>query len=343
MGKYVPFSVFNTEAFSPRDRVEIYRESIGVFFQTEQFSQEREKFQAKIHSHLLSELLLIEVQTVAQNFIRPASLIAADGLDHFLIQLFFDGKTVHNGNPSELYCQGNRLIVIDGSRPWDAFNSDFRNLTLVVPRRLISSKLNSENDQHGKVLDPARNPFAEILRTHMLSLHSTAGQLNADYAHSIVQPTVDLAAAAMNYTGELFNSSVAEQSQCFALKLGIKSFIENNLGDPHLSVERIQVEFNLTRSTLYRLFPNFDGGIMNYVRKRRLQMAYRRLATSRFANETISQIAFEYGFENVSSFTRAFKAFFQELPSEVAKHRSPPKTDPLSSPNRVWENWFRIL
>lgn len=341
MESYPNYSVFDTDDYSQAQRLDAYVDSMSVIFDTDAFTQSKDTFKARIESRLLSELMLVDCQTSGMDFTRTKSLIGGDGIDHYLIQLFLAGSTTSKDAPDVSSCNTSKLIIIDSARPWSAFNSDFRNLTLIIPRRLLASKLSDEHGQHGKVLDPQTNPFAEILRTHILSLYSTSGKIDLDLAHNLVSPTIDIVAAAMNFCHPT-RSSINESTHSYALKLRIKYFIEKNLWNSKLSIERIQTEFNLTRSTLYRFFPNNEGGIMSYVRNRRLLLAYRKLAANAHHRETIAQIAFESGFENVSSFTRAFKSHFKKLPSEVVLEGAL-TSNHISNTRSQMALWLRIL
>lgn len=343
MEKKIPSTIFDTNFFDEKDRLEIYRESIGAFFETDQFTKEgtaSKPFQATISSYLIGEIMLIDTKTTGHLFTRSSSKVAFDNIDHFVIQAFISGDTLNKDLKEVAHCDTSKLIVIDGSKPWRGFNSDFQNISLVIPRRLLAPKLISENDQHGKVLDPVLNPFADIFKRHILSLHASAPLMSAEYAQGLVQATVDIAAAALNSTSS-GHTDETENSIYQATRLGIKQFLETNINNPNLSLETVQHHFNLKRSTLYRMFPDLEGGIMKYVKTRRLQLAYRQLAGGA-PNQTVSQVAFAFGFESVSAFTRAFKAFFNELPSDVLKHRQPPSFS-HDSPARLWESWFKIL
>ncbi len=342
MNEKIPSTLFSTERLDLKERRETYRESIGVFFEIDNIDSNGRLFHASIESFLLSEIMLVDCQTMAQNFYRPSQMIARDGLDHFVIQTFLEGKTVSLKDPDHSTGHTGNLIVIDGSRPWEAYNTDFRNLSLIIPRRLIKHKLINESAHHGKALCPKRNPFAALLRDHMLSLHRNVASLTLEHAHSLVSPCIDLVVAALNSSQDP-DSKQAVQNNNHLTLFRIKKFIEENITDPSLSLDRIINEFNLTRSSLYRIFPKSEGGVMTYIRERRLKSAYRRLAFPGKHRDSIAQIAFEAGFESESSFTRAFKGFFKALPSEVARGASAFTWNQSESSDRKWESWLRLL
>lgn len=315
---------------------------MSVVFDVEKLA--KKNFQAKIQGNLISELMLVDCQTVEQEFHRSTSKIARDGMDHFLIQLFLTGGTGFELKGERQFCDSTQLIIIDTTKPWKAHNPAFRNLTLVVPRRLMRSRLWDLDAHHGRILDPKTNPFAEILRSHILSLHNTIGRIHYEAAHSLNDPSLDLIAMALNHSspdqGKRFIASDESYLNSFIFR--IKAFVEDHLSDSKLSPEMIQSHFNLTRSTLYRLFPA-SGGIMKYIRERRMIKAYKLLSMTLVPGQTIAEIAHGLGFENESSFTRAFKVFFGVLPSEVRKGISPSQLSSPIPPYRTWESWLLSL
>ncbi|GEM_PF-3737802 len=337
----IPYSKFDTKAYSKKEKVDAYKDSISVVFDTDTNRTDLNHFEAQIHSFLFSEIMLVDCSTFNQFFERSKSKIATDTLDHILVQVFLSGDTTSTLDNNQFSCDQGSIIIIDTSRPWKAYNSSFNNITLVVPKRLIRGKILNEDMLHGKILSTKTNPFASLLHSHILSLRENASKITQGFAHSIVSPSIDMVCAAIGFNPDQSVSSYTPDKNV-ALVLRIKNFIESNLGNSNLGIPLLLVEFNLTKSTLYRLFPTQNGGIMNYVNERRLIKAYRSLSIKN-GHKTISQISYESGFENESSFTRAFKRYFHYLPREVQKSAHKSLKIDCTSPDRLWENWLRRL
>ncbi|WP_372654644.1 AraC family transcriptional regulator [Halobacteriovorax sp.] len=337
----IPYSNFNTKIYSQKEKIDAYKESMSVVFDTNTDHTNLKQFEAQIHSFLFNEIMLVECTTFNQFFERSRSKIARDTLDHILVQVFLSGDTTRTLDNNQFKCDQGSIIIIDTSRPWKAHNSSFKNITLVIPKRLIRGKVPNEDILHGKILDTKTNPFASLLHSHIISLRDNAPKITQDFAHSVVPPSVDIVCAAISFSPDQPICSYSPDKNV-VLILRIKNFIESNLGNSNLTIPLILVEFNLTKSTLYRLFPTHTGGIMNYVTERRLIKAYRSLSM-KYNNKTISQIAYESGFENESSFTRAFKRYFKYLPRDVQKSSHKSLKFNCNSPDRLWENWLRTL
>lgn len=103
-------------------------------------------------------------------------------------------------------------------------------------------------------------------------------------------------------------------SEQFIMKA--KTFVEANLGDTTLSVERLAEELNLGREQCYRKLMALTGlSPSAFIRKLKLQRAAQLLSAKA---APVSQVAYQVGYENLSHFSKAFKEEFGKLPSEYA-------------------------
>jgi AraC-like DNA-binding protein len=76
------------------------------------------------------------------------------------------------------------------------------------------------------------------------------------------------------------------------------------------------------RAAVQRLFESEGTTLSAFVLERRLQRAYRILSDNRFADRSISSIAFESGFGELSYFNRSFRKQFGASPSAVRGGRT---------------------
>ncbi|WP_238229173.1 helix-turn-helix domain-containing protein [Methylorubrum aminovorans] len=101
----------------------------------------------------------------------------------------------------------------------------------------------------------------------------------------------------------------------------IRQFIAANLDLAGLGVEIICARFGLSRTPVYALF-EADGGVMTYIRNRRLARAMRMLSGSEEGPPRVSGVAYACGYENLKSFSKAFHARYGVNPRDVGtSHR----------------------
>lgn len=98
----------------------------------------------------------------------------------------------------------------------------------------------------------------------------------------------------------------------------VKSLIEERLCDPHLSVEALASELDVSSRYLRALFAPTEK-ISHYLLRRRLEESARRLASSAHEHLSISRIAYGCGFSTVAHFCRSFKKYYQVRPRDYRR------------------------
>lgn len=97
----------------------------------------------------------------------------------------------------------------------------------------------------------------------------------------------------------------------------LKSIIEENISDSELNVEDLGKNIGLSRVQLYRKVKSLTNYSPNELLKIiRLKKAYGLLSTSEM---TISEVAYEVGFTSPSYFTKCFREFYSESPTDYLK------------------------
>lgn len=110
---------------------------------------------------------------------------------------------------------------------------------------------------------------------------------------------------------------LASIDQTFVEKL--RSHIERNLSNPNLSVEDLGEKIGMSRVQLYRKTKALTGYSPNeLIRITRLKKAAALLAST---NKTIAEITYEVGFSTPSYFTKCYKEFFGENPTDFLKRK----------------------
>jgi AraC-like DNA-binding protein len=189
---------------------------------------------------------------------------------------------------------------------------EFINLSVIIAREHFEELVPTLHAMHLRVI-PAGTPLNLILSNYILNLFSTASSLKAREAEGLVKPTAQLLAASLSRdpeTVDFTRNSVDE-----ALLLSVRRLIDHRLGDMTLSPDKIAAAMNISRATLFRICEPV-GGVMNFVRQRRLALA-RRLLHSSNDQVPVKAIAYKLGFSNPSSFARAYRAEFGLSPSET--------------------------
>jgi AraC-like DNA-binding protein len=162
---------------------------------------------------------------------------------------------------------------------------------------------------------PADRGLAVMLRTHILSLTEQLGTMDFRSAAALASPTLALIAAWLN------SLDCEPHADPFGLpdfhRKRVKEFIASNLRDPALSVEMIAKSVGLSVRYLHKLFEDEPAGLMRWAAAKRLEYCRERLSDPRHRNRTISEIAYEAGFNDLAHFSRSFRKCFNTSPTQA--------------------------
>lgn len=96
----------------------------------------------------------------------------------------------------------------------------------------------------------------------------------------------------------------------------VKAHIDANLGDPDLTPAVIAGACRISLRSLHALFEGEGTTVRQYVIMERLLRCRREFENPRMAWRSITDIAFGWGFQNATHFSRRFKAAFGHSPQD---------------------------
>ena len=99
----------------------------------------------------------------------------------------------------------------------------------------------------------------------------------------------------------------------------LRQLIDKNMGDSDLSVEQLGDAMGMSRAQLYRkckALTNYSP--VELIRNTRLKRAQQLLAQG---DDTIAQVAYTVGFTAPSYFSKCYKDYFGEMPTELVKRK----------------------
>jgi len=137
-----------------------------------------------------------------------------------------------------------------------------------------------------------------------------------DLQHVVVNHVYDLAALVIGATHD-GTALAASRGLRAARRAAVKADINANLGDPDLTLATVAARRHLSPRTLQRLFADEDTSFSEFVVNTRLAYAHRLLIDPCWDGYSISGIALEAGFGDLSYFNRTFRRRHGATPSEI--------------------------
>jgi AraC-like DNA-binding protein len=191
-------------------------------------------------------------------------------------------------------------------------NSNFENLTLVLPRNVNPRLSTLLSSLHGRHLS-SDNPMVKLIGRHLVSLWDVVPEMNFSQAAGAVHGSLGMMLGWLANDPDQLEGG--DRNVSMALGRAIRYHIDSNLSET-MSVEQLAATFKVSRSQIYRIFAE-DGGVSRYTWERRLQRALRMLSQPAYNKLSIGAVGYECGFSNDSHFSRAFKDRFGTTPRNV--------------------------
>ena len=162
----------------------------------------------------------------------------------------------------------------------------------------------------------ADTPAMRLLVHYVRAIQDTDLAATAQTGHTIVAHVHDLMGLALGATRDA--AAIAQAGGVRAARLeAIKSHIIAHLGHADLSVTAVAARHQVSARYIQMLFEIEGTTFSEFVLSRRLARAHRLLSDPRHAARTISTLAFEAGFGDLSYFNRVFRRLYGATPSDI--------------------------
>lgn len=201
------------------------------------------------------------------------------------------------------------------ARPFEGAGHDGHILSLFLPRDAFRSEAQAFDAA------PVRLPhagMAGLIGDLMLSLDDKLAALPPGGRKGVSAALRSMVAACISPSPEHLER--AEGVLMYAVREKAARIVRRNLATPGLGPAMIAAALGISRSSLYRAFEP-HGGVAAYIQRERLDEAYRRLSIPG-QRGTISALAWELGYPDPSTFTRAFRRRFGHAPRDLVGPRT---------------------
>lgn len=261
---------------------------------------------------------LLNVEADPQRVRRTRQLISAQTEGAWLLMIQREGTCDIRQGAGEATLVPGDIGFLDTSRPYEVvFPRSFAQSIVKMPT-LLFRELFSGRDIAGTAL-PGDHALTAIARYNLLLLEQFAATIDPKLLPAVANRAIDHLALAARAPQDGVRDI---RREVYALHFERASLhIEEHLRDPSLSVERIADAIGLSSGHLQEIFRERSGHtIADYVRHRRLAMCRRDLADASLVCDSITSIAFRWGFSESSSFSRAFRNAFKITPRQYRQN-----------------------
>ncbi|TMJ47564.1 MAG: helix-turn-helix domain-containing protein [Alphaproteobacteria bacterium] len=316
--------LFSTENIPARDRLEHWREMSKAVHKIDWYPLADGVIQQEAAAYCLPGLRVIEGISSNTGFTarRTPELLAREQ-DDLILDIQIEGCLILSQLGRETRLGPGEAVLASSSDVGTAIRTpNSRFIALRLPRRLlapmlreIQSRICVRLPREAEATRLLLNYVSAVIRSDALENSSTLRDL-------VVAHVYDLIALAVAPKQEVIED--AQRRGLAAARLrAIKSDVVANLGDSDMTESSLAKRHRLSPRYMRMLFAAEGMTFSDFLRCSRLTRAHQILTDPRNCGRTISSIAYEVGFGDLSHFNRLFRAQYGARPSEVRAQRYP--------------------
>ncbi len=311
---------FSTDRVAAKDAFAYWSDLVcDVFVKLDCNSTVRDRFKATMLYDTLGWLRVVEAESDAIEAQRSRRQIAKGCEDDLLVSIQIKGKTQLIQDGHEAVLNAGDFALYDSSRPYVLrMSDDTRLICLQFPRSEIVGRLGpvspfvarTVGGEHG-----VSSLFLELARM----LPKRVSELDKAAAEGVAEHVVDLLALSLgSKRGDAFQLANGHA----AMRSRLKQAIRRHIRDPDFCPTLAARSAGISVRHANRLLAEENTSLGRFIIGERLAGCREMLSDAYYDNLSIGEIAYSYGFNDLSHFSRAFRARYGRSPKEYRSRRT---------------------
>jgi len=246
--------------------------------------------------------------------------------DDVLLILQQAGRSIVSQDGREAVAEQGDLVLMDTGRPCGArHQSALSCIILSIPRPAFVARLGSARSLTARAISTSK-PLAG-LAAGFLRLLPERLDLIGEQEAKIADQAVDLIALAFSVEADQRGVTLSYPRAATLLRL--KSAIETHLNNRELKPAMVAEQVGISVRYANALLSEEGFSLERYILHRRLERCRCALADVSQMHRTIGEIAFSWGFSDLSHFGRRFRKAYGCAPGDYRRHAANCRLEPL--------------
>jgi AraC-like DNA-binding protein len=268
----------------------------------------------------LGRAICSEVSSQQQRVSRTPSRISRAHEEYFLIALGKHGVggVVQDGRETVIH--PGEFAIYDTTRPYELqFDGAFTQTIFQIPRDMLRRRI-AGTEALTAISFGSDRPLSRLAHDFVYQLCRSADQIETEQAQRLSEQAVDLISMAL---AERLPAQPLASTHRAALLYRLKAHIRAHLADPELSLAETAAALGISPRYVNDLFSDEETSFQRYVLRERLSQCARDLASPTLAHRQVGEIAFAWGFNDLSHFGRVFREHYGASPREWRQSKLP--------------------
>ncbi|KYK44054.1 AraC family transcriptional regulator [Bradyrhizobium liaoningense] len=304
-------SAWNTAGVRPTEQFAYYREAIcQAFMNLTPEPAAAAGFPASVEHVRLGDAAINRVSFPEHVVRRSAADIAASDRSCFYLNLKLAGRCRIQQDDREISLSSGQVGIFDSDRQFALLHDrgpQLRVASFWVPAEVLRERLPASFDvAAARVSDDPHvgHLIVETART----LSDSALRMTEHEGVLLFRALIELVAVSLSRRSRA--GAAESESLADATTLAVKRAIHRRLRQPGLAVADVAGAVGISERYVHKLLARSGLSFTDYVIDRRLDGAAKDLRDPAMADRAIGAIAFDWGFSDLSHFTRRFKQRF---------------------------------
>lgn len=296
----------STESLSGPNAFAFWQDVIcDTFIHLDCVSERSASFRGGLQTQPFGDLVLSSMASDPIDLRRTRSRISAARDEYCLIVLQGRGRTLAEQDGRQAILDKGDIALFDSARPYfAALQAGFHHFVLRVPRDAVRRRLGPIELITASRISGSQG-IGKIASNFIRGLHSELGVVDEPASQRLANTSVDLIAAALAEVAP--GGAPAGSTTRFAHLVRAKSFVADNVHRYDLVPEHVAVAIGVSERYLRDLFAADGLSLGRFIWACRLERCRAALLDPRQAHRAISEIAFAWGFNDMSHFSRLFR------------------------------------
>jgi AraC family transcriptional regulator, positive regulator of tynA and feaB len=274
-------------------------------------------FEGRLWTEKLGAIDIARAYSSSVNIRRTPQEISRSADRAFLLSISEETSYSFRVRGCQLVGRPGDLLLTDSAEPEEIIHSGCTVVVLRMPGSLLKAHLPAADDLTGLIVRGDRG--AGLMASTMI--RSLARNMRHGFDGNVSEhlTAAVLHSIAAAYS-EAFGVKSASTATAASRRFEITRYVDAHLGDSDLTVQKAALAFGVSDRYVRMLFESTGEPLSSYIQRRRLEESARQLRDPLWRARTVSEIAFNWGFNSLGSYDRAFKVRFDRTPSEYRKH-----------------------
>lgn len=309
---------FSTNDVHPRDRFD-YWHDVACKTVVEHSSRpaSRQGFHAEMQWGHLANVGVVLFENSPMEVVHAAQHITHATANEIFVCRQLAGVLALEQNGRDVRLEMGDITLLDPLLPYvGKFSAGSKLLVLKVPRRALEARVGKTREMTVRSIKPldAEN---SLLSAFLAMLPPYIGDLSSGTGQIIQEQALDLLAVSLAKTMQ-GNRPRVSCARSLA-RSAVHAAIDGRLADPDLDTESIAAAAGISVRYANAVLAQDGTSIMRLIQTKRLARCRKALEDPLQAHRTVSEIAYGWGFSDMTHFARRFKVAHGLLPSDCRR------------------------